>query len=211
MKRPLILVGGGGHCKSVIELCRQLRRPVRGILDLPSHKGQMISGVEVIGTDDELPLYTNSCDFVVTVGYVRTPSLRLALAQRILSHGGALATLISPAAHVSSDVRIGAGTVVLSGACVNAGAVIGDNVIVNTLSAVEHDAHVGDYCHISTGAMINGECRIGQRTFIGSNATVINGVVVGDDVVVGAGSTVCDNLTVPGVYFGSPAVIQHRI
>lgn len=205
MSRPLILVGGGGHCKSVIEVCHQLHREIRGILELPHLVGSSIGGVEIIGTDEDIPRYANSCDFVVTVGYVRTPTLRLSLARRIAAGGGSLATLISPKAIVAHDAAIGAGTVVLSGACINAGAKIGGNAIINTLSAIEHDVTVGDHCHVSTGAMVNGDCNVGERVFIGSNATIINGISIGNDIIVGAGSTVINNITEAGVYVGSPA------
>lgn len=205
MNRQLILVGGGGHCKSVIEICHQLGRTIKGILDLPSLVGSTVGGIEIIGTDDDIPRYVDTCDFVVTIGYVRSSTLRISLADRIADAGGRLATLISPHATVAHDASIGEGTVVLSGACVNAGARIGANVIINTLSAIEHDVTIGDHCHISTGAMVNGDCTVGARVFIGSNATIINGISIGSDIIVGAGSTVINDITEAGVYVGSPA------
>lgn len=35
--RPLILVGGGGHCKSVIEAAESAGFTIKGILDLPEY------------------------------------------------------------------------------------------------------------------------------------------------------------------------------
>ncbi len=210
MMRPLILIGGGGHCKSVIEVCRQLNRPVKGILDLPRKAGTEVSGIPVIGTDDDIRNYTDTCDFIITVGFIANPSTRISLYDRTLKAGGKLATIIAPSATVASDAMIGQGTVILSGACVNAGTKIGNNVIINTLSAIEHDVCVGSHSHISTGAMVNGDCHIGSATFIGSNATIINGVEIGNNIVVGAGSTVINNLIQPGVYVGAPAHIVNR-
>lgn len=57
MSRPLILVGGGGHCKSVIEAAESAGMIIKGILDLPSEVGKNILGYEVIGSDDDIHQY----------------------------------------------------------------------------------------------------------------------------------------------------------
>ncbi|MDE6321789.1 MAG: acetyltransferase [Muribaculaceae bacterium] len=210
MNRPLILLGGGGHCKSVIEICRQLNRHVMGILDPIYPQAEPVLGVPVIGNDDDISKYVDHCDFIITVGAIENPTTRISLFNRILTHNGRFTTLIAPSATVASSATIGEGSVVLSGACVNADAQIGRNVIINTLSAVEHDSVVEDHCHISTGAMVNGDCHIGRATFIGSNATTINGITVGANVIIGAGSTVITNIYTPGVYVGSPARLVNK-
>lgn len=163
--RQIILVGGGGHCKSVIEAAESAGYTIKGILDLPQFMGNKVLDYAVIGSDEEIPLYVNECDFVVTLGYIKNPLLRDKLHERIEAAGGNLATIVASTAHVSKYATLGAGTVVLHGAMVNAGAAIGKGCIINTLANIEHDAIIGDYCHISTGAMVNGDCRVGENTF----------------------------------------------
>lgn len=210
MKRQLILVGGGGHCKSVAEVCRQSGVSIKGILDRDKPAGTLVSGIPVIGSDSDIPLYSSDFDFIVTVGFIRNVAPRARIVDLINQSHGHLASLISPRANVASDTEIGEGSVVLSGACINAGVRIGANVIINTLCAIEHDVTVGDFSHISTGAMVNGDCRIGSRTFIGSNATIVNGVTISSDVIIGAGSTVISDLIAPGIYAGTPAKPIHH-
>ena len=53
--KPLILVGGGGHCKSVIEAAESMGLAIGGILDLLENVGGRILGYPVIGTDDDIP------------------------------------------------------------------------------------------------------------------------------------------------------------
>ena len=53
MKRPLILVGGGGHCKSVIEAAESAGCFIKGILDIPSQVGEEVLGYTIIGTDND--------------------------------------------------------------------------------------------------------------------------------------------------------------
>ena len=48
MKKPLILVGGGGHCKSVIDVAESAGYTILGILDKPEEIGKHVFGYEVI-------------------------------------------------------------------------------------------------------------------------------------------------------------------
>ena len=206
--RPLILIGGGGHCKSVIEVAESCGRTIRGILDVPAEVGREVLGYPVIGTDDEIASYADSCEFVITVGFIKDPSLRIKLYDRVLDNGGKLATLVASTAYVSRHARLGQGTVVLHHAFVNAGAEVGVNVILNTCSNIEHGVHIGSQCHVSTGVMVNGDCRIGDNCFIGSQSVLANGVSVCNDVLVGAGSFVRKSILAPGVYSGNPAILK---
>lgn len=206
--KPLILVGGGGHCKSVIEAAESAGFDILGILDMPDEVGKEILSTKVIGTDDDIPAYVDKAAFVVTVGFIKSPKTRIKLYNMIKEVGGKLATVIASTAYVSKYAKIGDGTVVLHQAFVNAGAIIGGNVILNTASNVEHDAVIGDHCHISTGTMVNGECKVGDRCFIGSQSVLANCVSVGDDIIVGAGTFVRKSISEKGIYSGNPAMLR---
>lgn len=203
--RPLILVGGGGHCKSVIEAAESTGCCIKGILDLTKYVGSNILGYPVIGTDDDIVNYVKDCNFVVTVGFVKDCSLREVIHNRIIAEDGQLASILASTAHVSYHSQIGAGTVVLHQATVNAGVNIGAGCIINTSSNIEHDCIIGCQSHISTGAMINGGCTIGKKTFIGSGAVLKQGISITDSTIIGAGSVVTKDITTAGIYFGNPA------
>lgn len=206
--KPLILIGGGGHCQSVIEVAESTGREIRGILDLPEEVGRLVLGYPVLGTDDQLADYAQSCEFVIAVGFIKNPSLRIKLFNRVREAGGVLAILIASTAYVSRHASLGAGTVVMHHAFVNAGAKIGENVIINTFCNIEHGVAVGNQSHISTGTMVNGDCKVGNNCFIGSQSVLANGISICDDVVVGAGSLVRKSIIKPGVYSGNPAILK---
>lgn len=206
--KPLILIGGGGHCKSIIEVAESCGRTIRGILDVPAEAGKQVLGYPIIGTDDEIACYADSCEFVITVGFIKDPSLRIKLYEKVLAAGGELATLIASTAYVSRHAVIGKGTVVMHHAFVNAGAEVGENVILNTCCNIEHGVCIGHQCHISTGAMVNGDCNVGNNCFIGSQSVLTNGVSICNDVLVGAGSFVRKSILKPGVYSGNPAILK---
>lgn len=209
MKRPLILIGGGGHCKSVIEVAESAGYEIKGILDMPDEVGkEVLPGHKVIGTDDEIPQYVEECEFVITVGFIKNPALRIKLYNKVKTAGGRLATIIASTAHVSKYAELGEGTVIMHHAFVNAGAKIGDNCIINTFVNIEHDAEVGNQCHISTGTMVNGECKIGENCFIGSQSVCANCIEIAPDIIVGAGSVVRKSIRMKGIYAGNPAILK---
>lgn len=209
MKRSLILIGGGGHCKSVIEVAESAGYEIKGILDMPDEVGkEVLPGHKVIGTDDEIPQYVEECDFVITVGFIKNPAIRIKLYNKVKAAGGRLATIIASTAHVSKYAELGEGSVIMHHAFVNAGAKIGDNCIINTFVNIEHDAEVGNQCHISTGTMVNGECKIGENCFIGSQSVCANCIEIASDIIVGAGSVVRKSIRMKGIYAGNPAILK---
>lgn len=206
--KPLILLGGGGHCKSVIEAAESQGREILGIFDMPEDMEKNVFSTKFIGTDDDIPRYVDKADFVITVGFIKNPFTRIKLYNRVKEEGGKLATIIASTAYVSKYATIGEGTVIMHHAFVNAGARIGNNVIINSFANIEHDAVIGDQCHISTGAMVNGDCQVGNNSFIGSQSVLANGITVGEDIIVGAGSLVRKSIHRKGVYSGNPAILK---
>ena len=198
--RPLILLGGGGHCKSVIDVAECAEYTILGILDRPEEVGKRVLGYEVIGVDADVMKYADIANFVVTVGQIKSPALRIKLHQMLENAGCKLATIISPLAHVSKYATIGEGTVIMHQVVINADAKVGKGCIINTFANIEHDAEIGDFCHISTGSFVNGDCCVGENVFLGSNSVVANGIKICADCVIGAGSTIYRDITDKGVY-----------
>ncbi|MDE5758312.1 MAG: hypothetical protein K2H85_06830, partial [Allobaculum sp.] len=123
--KPIVLVGGGGHCKSVIEAIESEGREIKGILDLPKYFGDECLGYRVIGTDADIPLYVDDCEFIVTLGFITDPEHRIQLHRLVEDAGGKFATVVASSATVSRHASLGEGTVVLHNANVNAGACVG--------------------------------------------------------------------------------------
>ena len=209
--KNLILVGGGGHCKSVIDVAESAGYIIKGILDLPEKVGEKILGYPIIGTDEDISDFVHEVLFLVTVGQIKNASLRINLHHKIVNAGGKLATVIASTAHVSKYAKIGEGTVVMHQAMVNADAVIGKSCIINTFANIEHDVVIEDYCHISTGAIINGNCKIGRGTFFGSQSVMVNGLEIAEECIIGAGSTVRKELKQKGIYSGNPALLKIKL
>ena len=131
---PLICVGGGGHCKSVINVAEELGYNIMGILDMPDKVGSSILGYPVIGTDDDIEFYADKAQFIITVGHIKNPNIRIKIYERLQRCDAKIATIVASSAKVSKFSNIGEGTVVLHNAVVNADAKIGKNCIINTFA-----------------------------------------------------------------------------
>lgn len=168
----IILIGGGGHCKSCIDVIEQEGvYSITGIIDLPEKKGEKILGYEIIGSDDDISEFAKSYDnFFITIGHLGTPKRRIEILNLLNELEKTLPIIISPSAYVSKHTKIFEGSMVMHHSVINAGAEIGCNCIINTKALVEHDAVIGNNCHISTGAIINGGVKVGNNTFYGSGA-----------------------------------------
>lgn len=209
--KPIVLVGGGGHCKSVIEAIESIRREIHGILDPNEPIGSTILGYSVLGGDHLISELAKEVDFVITVGAIKDFSLRVKLHDKVLNANGTLATIIASTAYVSKHSLLGKGTVVLHNAVVNAGANIGKGCIINTLANIEHDAIVGDYSHVSTGTMVNGNCIVGKEVMLGSQSVLMNGISIVDNTIVAAGSFVRKSILQSGIYAGNPAILMKKM
>ena len=123
----------------------------------------------------------------------------------IVQNGGALATIIHPAAQVSRYTSIGAGCVILANAVVNINATLGIGCIINTGAIVEHDCFLGKGVHVGTGAKLAGDVEIGDGSWIGVGACVRQQIKIGRYVTVGAGAAVVDTVADSLIVIGVPA------
>jgi len=204
--KPLLLIGGGGHCSSCIDVIESAGNyQIVGIVEREGVRAVSIIGYELLGTDEDIPLLVAQYrSAVVTVGQIKSAEVRIRLFQTIQVLSASIPIIVSPYAYVSRHAQISSGTFVMHGALVNAKADIGENCIINSQALIEHDAIVHSHCHISTGAKINGHVHVGLGTFVGSGAVIKEGVRIGSRCVVGAGVVVLRDLP-PGTTFRGKA------
>ena len=190
--KEIILIGGGGHCKSVIDVIEQEGKfQIIGIVDKPELLGVKVLGYPVIGNDSDLVDLSKKYRYaLVTVGQIKSSSLRVKLFKLAVKVGLTMPNVISPRAYVSKHAMIGQGTVIMHDALVNANAKIGENCIINSKALIEHDAIIEDFCHIATNTVINGAAIVRQGSFLGSGVITKQGVKVEKNSFIKAGSLV---------------------
>jgi sugar O-acyltransferase (sialic acid O-acetyltransferase NeuD family) len=173
MKEKIVLVGGGGHCHSVIDVIEQENRyEIIGIIDTKENIGKNVLNYKVIGCDDKLETIFETCkNAVITVGQLQSNKIRVKIYNKLKQIGFNLPIIISPFAYVSKYASLEEGTVIMHHALINANVKIGKNCIINTKALIEHDSSIEDNCHISTASVINGGVKVKANTFFGSNTT----------------------------------------
>lgn len=189
-KDKIVLVGGGGHCTSCIDVLEVHGEfEILGIVDTKEKVGSSLLGYPYIGIDDDLAeIAKQTRYFLLTVGQIKSSETRRRLVNKLEDLGALFPTIISPLAHVSKHAKIAEGTIVMHQAIVNANAKIGKFNILNTKCLLEHDSSTGDFCHISTGAIVNGSTQIGEDSFIGSQAVIFDQKIVPPESIVHAGT-----------------------
>ena len=189
---PLLLIGGGGHCHSCIDVIESTEGyEIVGVVEHLGGPTAPVLGYPVVGSDDQLgELLTKCTTVLITVGQITSPVTRIRLYEFARSAGAIFPVIVSSYAYVSKHSEIREGTIIMHGATVNAGAEIGVNCIVNSQALVEHDAVVGSHSHISTGARLNGGVTIGEGSFVGSGAIINQGVTVGAGCIIVSGSVI---------------------
>lgn len=202
--KKIIMVGGGGFCKSVIDVAEDAGYEIMGILDLPSEVGKKCLGYEVIGTDDDIINFIDKAEFVITVGHIKDSSLRRKIYRKIKDAGGTVATIIAKDAYVSRHAVVGEGALIMHKAMVSAEVEIGKCTIINTLVNISHETKIGDFCHVSTCASVNGACKVADDSFIGSQSVINQGISICKSII-GSNSLVNKNIEEEGVYVGIPA------
>ena len=206
-KRNVLLLGGGGHCKSCIEVIESTGKyNIVGFFDKDETQTLPVFPYPLLGSESIISSFVEPNNFfLVAVGQIKTALARIKLFDLIAQNGGKHLSVISPYSVISSRSSLGEGSIVHHQVIVNTDTHIGKNAILNNKSLIEHDCVVGDHCHISTGAILNGGCSIGNEVFVGSNSVLVQGVAIISNVVIGAGSVVTENITEPGIYVGNPA------
>jgi sugar O-acyltransferase (sialic acid O-acetyltransferase NeuD family) len=206
-KSSLVLLGAGGHCKSILDTLFRLGQFERvGIVDI-NPDSCSIMGVPVVGTDECLPALMGEgySDAFVAVGSVGNAESREKLYERASATGFNFPNIVDPTAIIGKGTKLGVGIYIGRGAIIGPECTIGDGAILNSGCIVEHECAVGEFAHISPGATICGNVRIGRSVHVGAGAVVIQGLCVGDHVLIGAGSVVIDSIDPDTTFVGNPA------
>lgn len=197
MKEKIILIGGGGHAKVLIDLIRTNGQfEITGILDSGLKIGSLVLGISVLGSDNLLSeLYSKGIKSAcIAVGSIKNNDKRKLLFENGRGCGFDIPFLIHPKAIVSKEAIISKGTQIMASAIIQTSSLIGDNTIINTGAIIEHDCKVGNHVHICPGAIISGGCSINDGAFIGAGATIMQSLNIGRNAVVAAGAVVINNV-----------------
>lgn len=198
-----VLIGGGGHARSVVEEFGP--ELFSGYAAL--QEAAVPFGVPYMGSDHDVK--DSDCAVHIAIGF--NDGCRLTLRRKIIDFfdGIQLVTLFSHHAVITRNSKIGQGCAIMINAVVNRSE-LGRHCVVNTGAIIEHDCRTGENVFIAPRAILCGGVTVGDDVFIGAGAIVRNGVCICAGASVGMGAVVTRNITVPGLYVGNPARLARK-
>jgi sugar O-acyltransferase (sialic acid O-acetyltransferase NeuD family) len=189
----LLIYGGGGHAKSLIDLVRLagLYR-IHGILDDGIPAGTRILDIPVLGGGELLPALRREGigKAVNAVGGIGSITPRLAVYEKLATAGFECVTVVHPRAFIEPTAHVDAGCQVFFNAYVGSEVRVGFGSIINTAVIISHDCRLGDYVNISPGAILAGAVTVEERALVGMGATINLGVRIGAGARVGNSAVV---------------------
>ncbi|MDH5716994.1 MAG: acetyltransferase [Spirochaetia bacterium] len=203
----IFLIGGGGHCKSCIDVIeKENKYEIAGIFDIHINNKEKLFNYNYLGSDEKINDFmhiTNKAH--ISIGAIKNCANREKIYNELKIKGIEFPVIISSLSYISKYAIIEEGSIIMHNALINASANIQKNSIINSNALIEHDVTIGEHSHISTSAVINGGCVIGSKVFIGSNSVINNQIKIADNVIVGSGSVVISDINDAGIYAGIPA------
>lgn len=207
MIKKILLIGGGGHCKSVLDSLLGLNEYQEiGIIDKKDNIGRSLFGIPFIGCDNDLrTLFNSGYGFAfITVGSIGNSNIRQNIYNQLFEIGFEIPSIIDASAQVSQHATIEPGVFVGKLCIVNAGTTVHKGAIINSGSIVEHDGQIGEFAHIASGSVLGGEVVIGEGTHIGANSTIRQQIHIGKNSIIGMGSAVLQNFPNDIMAYGNP-------
>lgn len=189
----VVIFGGGGHGKTVIDLVRAMGTyRIVGVFDDGLPEGSEVLGVPVLGGSKDLAEWHNrgiqlAVNAVGGIGNYRT---RLKIFDLLTQAGFRFPVLVHPSAVIERSAILETGTQVLAQAYVGSAARVGFGTVLNAGAVVSHDCVLGQVVNLSPGATLAGNVRVENYAQIGMRATVNMQITVGECALLGNGSTV---------------------
>jgi sugar O-acyltransferase (sialic acid O-acetyltransferase NeuD family) len=202
-----IVVGAGGHARSVIAALRSTTFEPIACTDFdPALHGEALDGVPILGDDGLLANLRLRCAAAcMGVGAVGDNRPRAELYAHVVELGFELPAVVHARAHVAPSATLAEGCVVLAGALVGPGASVGENAIVGTGAVVEHDCRVGEHAHLASGCVLGGGARVAIGAHVGLGAVILQRRAIGPYALVGAGAVVVHDVAGGETVVGAPA------
>ena len=176
----LVLLGGGGHAKVVMDALQARNHLPAAYVD--SKGSPWLDALRITQWSEEKLMSMLGIGVQCVAAFVGLDCAalerRLQLMQKYKSSGAILPAVIHPSAIISKTAKIADGVQILAGAIVNGDATIGEGAVVNTGAVIEHDAVVGAGAHIAPRAVVLGGAQVGDLAYVGSNAVIIQNSTV---------------------------------
>ncbi len=197
MKSPVVILGGGGHAKVLVDALLLRKIKILGFVDPISKElrvGKCV--VKYLGSDGDFLAnrHLRRVSLVNGVGSVGDTTTRTQLFLKFKKKGYRFVSVIHPSAVVAHGVNLEEGVQIMAGAIIQTGSWVGENAIINTKASVDHDCVIGAHVHLAPGVTLSGGVHVGDRSHIGTGVSVRQGVKITKQSLVRMGSVVIKDI-----------------
>lgn len=159
--KKMVLIGGGTFSTVVIDAIlgndTYSDYTIEGILDDKGLCDENYDYPHLGKIEDVYKFASDDTFFIISIG---SPKVRKMIAEKYPDIN--YLTIIDTTANISSNVKIGNGSIILKGTIINAFAQIGDFAIVNAGAIVDHHCTIGSYSHVGQGAVLWHSAKISE-------------------------------------------------
>ena len=201
----VILIGGGGNCKKVIDMLISYQIKIDGVLDdlYENDEIPFYRNTYIIGKTSNVRQYSNA-QIYVTIGNIDFRKRFSQTYPELL-----YPNLFHKNAYISETVELGKGIIVHHGVYIGSDAVIGDFCHIDTNASVEHDCILGSNVMICPLVSMCGNSKIDNNVFVGAGTTINNStklqpIVIGNNSFIGSGSLITRSVPENVLYYGTP-------
>jgi sugar O-acyltransferase (sialic acid O-acetyltransferase NeuD family) len=196
----MIIAGAGGHALEVIDLLKSLGEHKLMVYGEQIRSEFIQSSFPNFSNLDQLPSYLQRDPrFCLGLG---NPIFREKLCQTFTQLGGSVFPLRGAHSRISTEADLSTADV-MDHCYIGSQVLLGPGCLINTGAQIHHEAKIGKFSVVNPGAVLLGAAQLGEFCFIGAHATVLPGVTLGNHVTVGAGAVIIrdipDGVTVVGV------------
>jgi len=184
MREKIIIIGGGGHARSVLSILKKnnLSRNLIGYTDINKRN----LPINYLGTDRSIieKYKINQVKLLMGIG------INLKLRARVIKKfkDFKFMTLIDKNSIILEDSKIGEGSVIFSNTIVGPNSNIGKFCVIHNSVIIDHDTNIEENSYIGPGSVVCGNVKISKNVLLGANSTVIQNTFIEQSCILGAGS-----------------------
>jgi len=203
MNKKIVLIGGGAHSISIINLIRRnfSNFKILGYTDLKKSK----LDIKYLGKDELIFKKYNKKDILLVMSIGVDIKVRAKVFNLFKKKGYKFLTIIDKTSVLASNAKIYEGSVIFPNSSVGPEAVIGKNVVLHTNSVVEHNSIVCENSYVGPSAVVCGNSKVGKNCLVGANSCIIEFIKLPQNSILGASGLLNKNYKKNKRFKGVPA------
>lgn len=192
--KQLYIYGGGSISIETIRLVNKINLKkkiwdIQGIITDSSVSKKSIEGIKLFN-EKKIKIKPNS----YAICAISDPTVKSKIVKKLRKLNIKMATLVCPDIYMYKDVKLGSGSIVLSGSQIGHTTIIGKNSLISFGVDIGHNLKIGNNFTILPNSTIGGYVYIGNNVMIGSGVNILPKIKIGSNSRVGIGSTIIKNI-----------------